>query len=181
MRSAAGATPVRARPHSTTARLIHWGSIGVFAYALSKQLDELDELQDHALLQSEMVFAGFFLLLLIARFVYMQTTRPSALPTNTPRRERQLARAGHLALYGAIAIIALSGLVIGTLYSAGHRTSFAMETALLTHEVAVNGSYFLIAGHVLAALYHRRKRDGIWNAMVPWWREPEEDRRGSER
>ena len=42
-----------------------------------------------------------------------------------------------------------------------------MDIALIVHEIAVHGSYLLIAGHVSAALWHRNQRDGIWNAMVP--------------
>lgn len=65
-------------PHSFTAKVIHWGFIGVFAYALSKQLDELEELEDFSLLHYEMAFAAVFLGLLIARFVFMHPTRPTA-------------------------------------------------------------------------------------------------------
>ncbi|MBT7539107.1 MAG: hypothetical protein HN683_07190, partial [Gammaproteobacteria bacterium] len=36
--------------HSPIAVVLHWGFIGVFAYALTKQIDELDELEDFSLL-----------------------------------------------------------------------------------------------------------------------------------
>jgi len=39
----------------------------------------------------------------------------------------------------------------------------------------VNVSYVLILGHIGAAIYHRRKGDGIWSAMVPVWKEPGAD------
>ena len=58
--------------HSRTAKILHCGFILVFLYALSKQLDELEELADNTLLQYEMVFAVVFLILLIARFSYMR-------------------------------------------------------------------------------------------------------------
>ena len=30
-------------PHSVAAKAVHWGFIGVFLYALTKQLDEVEE------------------------------------------------------------------------------------------------------------------------------------------
>ncbi|MEM8769253.1 MAG: cytochrome b/b6 domain-containing protein, partial [Pseudomonadota bacterium] len=66
---------------------------------------------------------------------------------------------------------ALSGLAIGALYWSGIKSGLAMDAALIVHEIAVNGSYFLILSHIAAALYHRREGDGIWDAMVPFWKE----------
>ncbi len=161
-----------ARRHSTAAKAFHWGFIVVFIYALTKQLDEVEELEDLSLLQTEMLFASVFLILLIARFVYMQTTQPSVLAADAPGATRLLARAVHLAMYASLALIAVTGLVIGGLYGSGIKQGTLMEIALVAHEIAVNTTYFLILGHVAAAVYHRRKGDGIWNAMVPVWKEP---------
>jgi len=138
----------------------------VFVYALAKQLDEVEELEDVGLLHAEMVFAALFLVLLIARFLFMQLTQPSVLP-RIHRRERLLARAGHLAMYASLALIAVTGLVIGELYSSGVKGGNLMDAVLMLHEIAVNTSYVLILGHIGAAFYHRRKRDGVWDAMVP--------------
>ncbi len=118
-----------------------------------------------------MIFAGVFLVLLTLRFIYMQFTRPTVVPSE-PRRDRLLARVVHLAMYASLAMIALTGLVIGALYSAGEKAGSRMDLVLLLHEISVNASYTLIIGHVAAALYHRKQSDGIWNAMVPWWKEP---------
>ena len=161
--------------HSRTARILHWGFILVFIYALTKQLDEVEELEDFSLLQYEMVFASLFLLLLLGRFVFMQLTRPSAMPSDTPKQTRFLARSVHLAMYVSLALIPITGLAIGGMYWSGTKSGSAMDAALLLHEIAVNTSYFLILGHVAAAIYHRRKGDGIWNAMVPVWKEAKRD------
>ena len=158
-------------PHTFAAKFVHWGFVGVLVYALTKQLDEVDELEDFALLQNEIVFAAVFLILLIARFVYMQSTRPTVLPSDTPKPMKLMARFVHLAMYASLSLIAVSGLVIGGLYWSGIKSGGAMESALFLHEIAVNASYGLIVGHVAAAIYHRRKRDGIWNSMVPVWKE----------
>ncbi len=171
MATTAEASTEKIVPHSRAAKLAHWGFIAVFLYALTKQLDEVEELEDLALLQNEMVFAVLFLLLLAARFVFMHRTRPTVLPASTPPGTLRLTRAVHLAMYAGLALIALSGLVIGALYGAGIKSSIAMEAALIVHEIAVNGSYFLILGHIAAALYHRSQADGIWDAMVPFWKE----------
>lgn len=168
------ATPgiaAKVAPHSRAAKAAHWGFLGLFLYALTKQLDEVEELEDLALLQAEMIFAGVFLVLLIARFAFMQSTRPSVLPS-TPRRERLLARAVHIAMYAGLALIAITGLGIGYLYESGTKSGSTMNALLLAHEIAVNASYTLIIGHVAAAIYHRRRSDGVWDAMVPVWREP---------
>ena len=157
-------------PHSFAAKFSHWGFIVIYVYALAKQFDEVEELEDPRLLQAEMIFAGIFLVLLIARFIFMQSTRPSALP-KTPKRDRLLARIVHLAMYFGLAVVALTRLIIGGLYESGTKDGRIMELALLVHEIAVNTSYLLIIVHVMAALYHRSKRDGIWGTMVPFWKE----------
>jgi cytochrome b561 len=39
------------------------------------------------------------------------------------------------------------------------------------HELAVSIIYWLIGIHILAAIYHRLKKDGVWSSMVPLWKE----------
>lgn len=157
--------------HGPVARWLHWGFILLFVYGLSKQLDELEELEAPGLLEQEMLFAGVFLLVVIARFLYMRFTVPSVVPSDAPLYQRRLASAVHLGMYAGLVAIPASGLWIGALYGDGVREGAMMEAALLLHEIAVNGTYTLSVGHVAAALYHRRLRDGIWDAMVPFWRE----------
>jgi len=161
--------------HSLAAKTFHWGFILLFVYALTKQLDELEELEDAALLQFEMVFASIFLSVVVVRFLFMRFTQPSVLPADAPMNVRRLAALGHLGMYAGIAGIAASGLAIGTLYGAGTKSGFAIEAFLLMHEICVNGTYTLIVLHIAAALYHRRLRDGIWDAMVPFWKERSSD------
>ena len=57
----------KVQPHSLAAKSLPWGFIVVFLYALSKQLDEVEELEAPGLLQYEMAFAVVFLLLVGAR------------------------------------------------------------------------------------------------------------------
>lgn len=160
------------RPHGLMAKIFHWGFIVVFAYALSKQLGNVTELEDTALLRFEGVFAVAFLILLAVRFAYMHLTRPTALPDTTPRWMKRLARAGHLAMYASLAMIAISGLMIGAIFSAGGANGAGMDMAIGLHEGTVMASYITIALHVAAALFHRLKGDGLWSTMVPFWKEP---------
>lgn len=163
------------RPHSLTAKVLHWGFLILFAYGLTKQLDNVAQLEDAALLRFEMIFAAVFLAILIGRFFYMRSTRPTALPDNTPRTMKLAARAGHLALYASLAMIAVSGMGIGTLYWAGIKQGLLMDAVIGLHEISVLASYITIGLHIAAAVFHRLKGDGIWSAMVPVWKETSRD------
>ncbi len=159
--------------HSALAKTLHWGFIAVFIFALYKQIDEVEELEDFALLQFEMAYASFFLILLIARFFYMRRTRPTVLPDDTPRMMKNLAKAVHLGMYASLGLIAITGLTIGSLYWSGIKSGTLLDAVILLHEIAYWTSVNLIAAHVIAAIYHRQKRDGIWDSMVPVLKENE--------
>ena len=51
-------------PHGLTARVLHWGFIAVFVYALTKQLDEVEELEHkrrkHDVMADESAVFEFF-------------------------------------------------------------------------------------------------------------------------
>ena len=158
------------RPHSGRAKAIHWGFIAVFIYGLAKQVDEVEELEDTMLLLEEIAFAIVFLVLLFGRFVYMRSTRPTAMPSDTPRNMMLLARAVHLGMYICLALIALSGLTIGGLYGSGIKEGAVLEAVLLFHEIVFWTSMNLIAIHIAGAIYHRYLGDGIWDSMVPVWK-----------
>lgn len=155
------------KPHGLVAKIFHWGFLLVFAYALTKQIGDVSELSDSALLRFEMVFALAFLALLAVRYSYMRVVGPSALPDAAPRPLRLAARAGHLAMYISLAMIAISGLIIGALVYAGGTEAAGMDLAIGLHETSVMASYIAITVHVAAAIFHRIKGDGIWSAMVP--------------
>lgn len=162
---------LKANSHSLTAKFIHWGFIAVFVYALTKQVDDVEELEDFSLLQFEMAFASIFLILLVTRYIYMHSTLPTMLSTDTSNAIRLMARSAHLAMYISLSMIAVSGLMIGGLYWSGIKSGGAMDIALWLHEISVNASFFLIGLHILAAIYHRLENDGIWSSMVPFWKE----------
>lgn len=159
------------KPHSVFAKTIHWSFAALFAYAIYKQVDDVSQLSEPGLLRFEVIFAAAFLGLLVARFFFMRSTRPSALPESTPAPMRYAARVGHLAMYVSVGMIAVSGLLIGAVYASGARDGALLEGIIGLHELSVTASYVTIALHVSAALFHRLKGDGIWSAMVPVFRE----------
>ncbi len=157
--------------HSIIAKIFHWGFIAVFFYALTKQLDEVEELENTSLLYSEIIFATIFLLLLFIRYVYMRIKSTSALPKDSSAIVKFMAKLVHTCMYIALSMIAITGLGIGALYWYGIKSGAVMNAMLLSHEIFVNSSFILIGLHISAALYHRFLGDGVWNSMVPIWKE----------
>lgn len=164
-------SPQKIISHSLTAKFLHWGFIAVFIYGLTKQLDDVEQLEDFALLQFEMMFATIFLVLLIVRYLFMRLTTPTALPSNASKRMKIMSRVAHLGMYISLSMIAVTGLMIGGLFWSGIKNGLIMDSVLALHEVSVIASYYLIGIHIAAAIYHRLNNDGIWSAMVPFWKE----------
>lgn len=57
-----------ARQHSVFGKTFHWGFIILYAYGILKQIDELEELEDSALLAFEVAFAALFLGIVMIRY-----------------------------------------------------------------------------------------------------------------
>ena len=156
---------------SSIAKFMHWGFVLLFIYGLLKQIDELNQLEDKALLQFEVIFATVFVLLLLIRFIYMKTTQKSSLPDSTPKSQILAARVVHYGMYVCLALIPLTGLLIGLLFWLGFEDGFLINTVVEVHEFSVSVIYWLIGLHILAAIFHRLKNDGVWSSMVPFFRE----------
>ena len=153
--------------YTLTAKIFHWSFVVLFAYGISKQIDNINQLEDLALLKFEIAFALLFILFLMARFVYMKRTQKSSLPPDTPAMQRALAKAVHFGMYIGMVSIALSGLVIGCLYWLGLKSGIIIETIIGWHEVSVSIVYWLVGLHLIGAIYHRFKNDGVWESMTP--------------
>ena len=50
---------------SLTAKIFHWSFVILFAYGISKQIDNINQLEDLALLKFEIAFAFLFILFLL--------------------------------------------------------------------------------------------------------------------
>ena len=157
--------------YSLFAKILHWGFVLLFAYGIATQINEADDLNDEAVFFDEILFASLFLLLLIIRFAYMSLTQKTALPEETHVIQKKAAKYLHLAMYITLAAIALSGLLIGLVHAISGLDGMIGKAIIGLHEGLVSLIYGLIGLHVIAALYHRLRRDGVWRAMVPFWKE----------
>ena len=157
--------------YSVLAKLLHWGFIVLFAYGIFKQVDDIDQLEEIDFLRFEIIFALIFLIFLIFRFFYMNKTQKTSLPPETSNLQRLAAKCIHFSMYICLAGIALSGLMIGCCFWLGLKSGFLIDLFILVHEFMVSLIYWLISIHVIAAIYHRLKKDGVWTSMVPFWRE----------
>ena len=143
----------------------------MFAYGIYKQVDDISQLEDMSFFRTEIVFASVFLLFLAFRFFYMTKTQKTSLPIDTPKSQKLAAKIVHLSMYMSLAGIAVSGLLIGYFFSLGFKDGFLVGLTVGVHELLVSAIYWLISIHVIAAIYHRLKNDGVWSSMVPFWKE----------
>ena len=155
------------RSYSLLAKCMHWTFIGVFAYAVINQVDEVEELENFTRLIKEVLFAITFLSLLLFRFIYMRSERAAMPQLDMPKSLILLARVVHLGMYVSLALIAITGLIIGGLYYFGVKDGLVLEAILLSHEIFFWTSVNLMGLHIAGAIYHRLQGDGVWSAMVP--------------
>ena len=154
--------------HTFLGKLIHWTFIPLYAYGIFKQVDDIEALEDQALLIFETIFASIFLLIVILRFTYMRRFKTFQGATHPPHRIHTfIARSVHRGMYAALILLPLSGLIIAALYSQDIKTGPLQDGALAVHEFSATLSYVMIATHVSAAIYSRVKGEGVWSSMVP--------------
>ena len=157
--------------YSFMAKFWHWGFVLLFIYGVAKQVDDIEQLEDRFFFQFEIVFALLFLLLLVIRFVYMSKTQETSLPDDTPKSQKIAARIVHLGMYVSLAGTAITGLLIGLFFWLGFKDGLFIDFLTAIHSFVVNALYWLIGIHIIAAIYHRLKKDGVWTSMVPFFKE----------
>ena len=157
--------------YSRIAKLFHWGFIIIFVYGISKQVDNIDQLEDIYFFRFEIIFALIFLFLLIIRFIYMKRTQKTSIPDETPKIQKLAAKIIHNGMYILLFGTVLSGLLIGFLYWLGNKDGLLIIIIISFHEFVINLLYLFIGIHIFAATYHRLKKDGVWTSMVPFFRE----------
>ena len=159
------------RIYSLTAKWMHWGFIAVFAYGVIKQVDEVEELEDFTLLMNEVLFTVLFLSILLVRYIYMRTVSAAMPALDMPRRLILLAKIVQQGMYVSLTLIGVTGLAIGGLYYSGVKGGLLLDAMLLAHEGVYWASVNLMGVHIAGAIYHRFKGDGVWDAMVPFFKE----------
>ena len=157
--------------YSNLAKLFHWGFVILFVYGVAKQVGDINQLEDTTFLRFEIIFALIFLILLIIRFIYMKFTQKTSIPPETPKIQKSISKIVHNGMYLLLVATVLSGLLIGILYWYGIKSGLIINLIIMIHEFVINLLYFFIAVHILAAVYHRLKKDGVWNSMVPFLKE----------
>ena len=157
------------KSHTPLAKFIHWSFSILYAYGIFKQVGDLSELEDPALLNFEILFAVAFLVIVFIRYFYMKDTE-TLLGANIEIRKGHLfiAKSVHRLVYFTLVMLPLTGLLIAGLFSIG---AGGIELAIGLHEFSAFLSYVLIAVHVGASFYSKLKGEGIWNAMTPVWKE----------
>ena len=159
--------------HTTLAKFIHWIFTLLYAYGIFKQVDDLNELEDASLLNFEILFATIFLIIVLIRYFYMKDT-PALLGAHedVPKGHLFIAKTVHRLVYLSLIMLPTTGLLIAGLFNLGME---GIEVAIALHEFSAFLSYTVIALHIGASLYSRFKGEGIWNAMVPLWKETEKN------
>ena len=159
--------------HTTLAKFIHWAFTLLYAYGIFKQVDDLSELEEASLLNFEILFATIFLIIVLIRYFYMKDT-PALLGAHedVPKGHLFIAKTVHRLVYFSLIMLPTTGLLIAGLFNLGMG---GIDVAIALHEFSAFLSYIVIALHVGASLYSRFKGEGIWNAMVPIWKETEKN------
>ena len=155
--------------HTALAKSIHWTFTLLYAYGIFKQVDDLNELKDASLLNFEILFAIFFLIIVLIRYFYMKDT-PTLLGAHDDVAKGHLfiAKTIHRLVYFSLIMLPTTGLIIAGLFNLGMG---GIEIAIAIHEFSAFLSYVVIGLHVGASIYSRLKGEGLWNAMVPVWKE----------
>ena len=155
--------------HTLLAKTIHWTFSILYAYGIFKQVEDLEELEDASLLNFEIFFAVVFLVIVMLRFFYMKDAK-TLLGAHDEIHKGHLfiAKVTHRLVYFSLIMLPTTGLLIAGILNA--RVP-GMEIAIALHELSAFLSYITIGIHVAASLYSRYKGEGVWNAMVPVWRE----------
>ena len=156
------------KKYSFFAKFWHWGFVLLFIYGVTKQVNEIEQLEDKLFFQFEIIFAVIFLFLLAIRFVYMSKTQETSLPDDTSKIQKIAARTVHLGMYSTLAGTAITLFLIGLFYWLGFKDGLLIDLLTAIHSFVVNALYWLIGIHIVAAVYHRIKKDGVWSSMVPF-------------
>jgi cytochrome b561 len=106
-------TIAKSRNYSTKAKVFHWGFVVLFAYGISKQVDDKSQLEDFFRLKFELTFVTLLILLLAVRFLFMTKTQTSSLPEETSAIQKVESKLVHLGMYASQTTIAVSGILIG--------------------------------------------------------------------
>ncbi len=158
----------QAKPHGLVTKGLHWVSAALIAYGYYKGLEDVSQLADPALFQSEVVFAlilgAAFLVRLIWTKAYSGSTR---LPQSAPKWEHKASRVVHRGLYCSVFMIVLSGLGIALGYGTPVLGGAFLNVMIGMHETALTLMPLLLLAHIAGAVWHKViRRDGVLESMT---------------
>jgi len=160
--------------YGVPSRLVHWAMavlvLGMLTSGVVKELVE-DSPLEHTLMTYHKSIGIGIVALLVLRLLWRRFNRLSS--------GFLWARIGHFGLYLLMLLMPLSGLLMAwgsghgaaffgwTLIATGDKVQWARELGGEMHEVGQFLLWALIAGHVVAALYHRFiRRDKVMERML---------------
>ena len=108
--------------HSFASKFLHWSFTLLYAYGILKQVDDISQLEDAALLEFETVLAIVYLAIVIVRYFYMRKI-PTLVgaPDNISKVHILFACSIHLGMYFSLVMLPVSGLLIAFLFSIGFK------------------------------------------------------------
>ena len=157
-----------ARPHGFVTKGIHWISAGLLGYGYFKGLENVSQLSDPALLQSEVTFALVLGAIFGVRLLWTKYIGgASRLPDAAPRWEQWASRAVHNGLYVSVFLIVLSGLGIAFGVATPALGGWFVAAMIGLHEVSLTIMPLLLIAHIAGALWHKViRRDGVLESMT---------------
>ena len=152
--------------HGIVARIFHWLTPLLLAYGFFRNGNVTGALTDPAAMTREIWFGVAVLAVFALRFIWMHGFNGGAsrLPADAPKWERRGSKFGHLALYGFVAAIVLTGFSIPLAQTTGNAAM--VDAASGFHEGITNVGVAFLGLHIAAALWHKLARnDGIWESI----------------
>jgi cytochrome b561 len=163
---------------------LHWLTLALIAgaYLTSELQEAFEHTPTEALIKEWHTLFGLAVLALAAmRIAVRLVGRAPAIEPPPPRWQARLATLVHLALYGLMILLPLTGWLmlsadgvtvawfgrtLPALVGPSRRLAHTLEDV---HEAIANAGYFLIGLHAAAALFHHYVvRDNTLRLMVPW-------------
>jgi cytochrome b561 len=166
--------------------LLHWAIVVLMFMQYSIAFTMPDVHRDtvpERMLNLHLSFGLLILAVVVLRFLWRLVRRPPPAPVGLPRWQHRLSQVVHWAIYLLLVVIPMVGWVNASwrgwhirffdLFELPHlvATRSAAGPGARSGDMHMTLAYVLlalVALHVLAALYHAVRRDGVVRRMLPW-------------
>lgn len=170
--------------YSAGTRLLHWVSailiLATIPIGVAMLREGMDRPTQNLLFILHKNGGVIIFALVVARLAWRRIFPPPPLPAHLPTWQHGAARLGHAALYGMLLVMSVSGYVrvraggfpVEMLDAIGAPALVPRSQALAAFAQGVHhyGRYVLAAliiAHILAALWHMVRRDGVMRRIWP--------------